>query len=1095
METSSQTGSVLPLAACAHLSRRGPVSGSVEEVLQLASQGKYSNLLEHSLPDDFRCSSKHVTATKVSPPLMSTCQPSAYTNDHHQTSAGRTSSHVEMSALELVEPTAAYALHGCPVSSDDDGVSQPQRPGKVAQAPRSLLGYYQNVGGINTSIVDYQLACSDACYDWYAFTETWLNSSTTSRQIFDDSFTVYRQDRSPLNSHKRTGGGVLLAVRSSLKSHQLYPPSTSEIEQVWVQLSFEGMCIFVCVVYFPPDRINDDELIDKHLCAIDWVVSRMDARDNILILGDFNLREISWRVDSNGFSYPDCRYLNFGRTTTCLLDGYSTANLQQINVVPNSNNRMLDLAFVSEDLRPNCSVTQAPHPLVKDCMHHPALLLSLNNCTNCQFQDTTEEVLLDFNKADFDGMNLFLSSIDWNTTFRDCDTDLAASTLSNIVFYAIDQYVPTKTNPEKAFPIWSNTRLKRLKTAKRRALRKFIRHRTARNRARYTKANKRYKILNKRLFNSYQERLQRSLKLNPKSFWKYVDGQRKEVGLPSTMRNGDTEASALDDIADLFRKQFSGVFCNDPTSPQDIVDAVSNVPVLPPLGELPPISSDTVLSASRRLKNTTGVGPDGIPSIVLNKCIHSLSAPLATVFNLSLESGVFPTIWKESYVFPVHKKGCKQTVSNYRGIAALCATSKLFELIVLDFLSHGCSHYISEDQHGFMPKRSTTTNLTTFTSFLARSIERGCQIDAIYMDLSAAFDKMNHEIALAKYDKLGADARLLKWLRSYLMGRNMRVRLGNQFSTSFPVTSGVPQGSHLGPFLFLLFMNDVNSVLRCHKKSYADDFKIYAIIEKLDDAEFLQHQFETFADWCRRNRMVLNTSKCSVISFTRKRSPLIHNYSLSGVSLARESLVKDLGVLLDSKLTFNAHLTYIISKASSQLGFIFRFAKHFKDVYCLKALYCSLVRPILEYSSVVWSPYYQNGIQRVEKIQRKFIRYALRHLPWTDRLDLPSYESRCKLIHLDLLSVRRDVAKACFVSDLLTSLIDCPSLLTQLNINIRRRQLRTHAFLFIDTSRTNYGLNEPVRSMCRVFNHCQHVFDFSFSRASNRQNFLRFMSQ
>lgn len=323
----------------------------------------------------------------------------------------------------------------------------------------------------------------------------------------------------------------------------------------------------------------------------------------------------------------------------------------------------------------------------------------------------------------------------------------------------------------------------------------------------------------------------------------------------------------------------------------------------------------------------------------------------------------------------------------------------------------------------------------------------------------------------------------------------MCVRIGNHISSSFPVTSGVPQGSHLGPFLFLLFMNDVNTVLRCHKKSYADDFKIYAIIEKQEDAVFLQNQFETFADWCGKNRMVLNTSKCSVISFTRKRLPLIHSYSLSGVPLARESSVKDLGVLLDSKLTFSEHLAYIISKASSQLGFIFRFAKHFKDVYCLKTMYCSLVRPILEYASVVWSPYYQNGIQRIEKIQRKFIRYALRHLPWADSHNLPSYESRCKLIHLDLLSVRRDVAKACFVSDLLTSHIDCPSLLNQLNINIRRRPLRTHAFLFIDGSRTNYGSNEPVRSMCRVFNRCYSVFDFSVSRALNRLNFVRLMSR
>lgn len=129
-------------------------------------------------------------------------------------------------------------------------------------------------------------------------------------------------------------------------------------------------------------------------------------------------------------------------------------------------------------------------------------------------------------------------------------------------------------------------------------------------------------------------------------------------------------------------------------------------------------------------------------------------------------TGVFPTCWKESYVFPVHKRGCKRTISNYRGIAALCATSKLFELIILEFLSQKCSHYVSPDQHGFVPKRSTSTNLVSYTSFITRHMEKGLQVDAIYTDLSAAFDKMDHEIALAKFDRLGICGNLLVWLRS-----------------------------------------------------------------------------------------------------------------------------------------------------------------------------------------------------------------------------------------------------------------------------------------------------------------------------------------
>ncbi|XP_055633534.1 uncharacterized protein K02A2.6-like [Toxorhynchites rutilus septentrionalis] len=201
-----------------------------------------------------------------------------------------------------------------------------------------------------------------------------------------------------------------------------------------------------------------------------------------------------------------------------------------------------------------------------------------------------------------------------------------------------------------------------------------------------------------------------------------------------------------------------------------------------------------------------------------------------------------------------------------------------------------------------------------------------------------------------------------------------------------------------------------------HKNSKEVPRNVYCFCVQVDDKS--DEQLEAFAEWCQLNRMSLNASKCSIISFGRQRALIQHNYVLSGISLKRESTVKDLGLLLDSKLTFKDHVAYVVSEASSQLGFMFRFAKEFKDIYCLKALYCSLVRPILEYSAVVWCPYYQNEVNRIEAIQPKFIRFALRHLPWNDVHNLPSYKSRCMLIHLESLEARRTITMACFIGDL-----------------------------------------------------------------------------
>ncbi|XP_053687239.1 uncharacterized protein LOC128736776 [Sabethes cyaneus] len=433
------------------------------------------------------------------------------------------------------------------------------------------------------------------------------------------------------------------------------------------------------------------------------------------------------------------------------------------------------------------------------------------------------------------------------------------------------------------------------------------------------------------------------------------------------------------------------------TTQQDLAVAIENVPRLSvPLSQFV-ISIDMVTSAGKRLKSSTGYGPDGIPSIILKRCMETIAAPLAAVFNLSLAYQAF-----------------FQTAGN----------SHMSFLSLKKELAQRYNHYISSDQHGFMTKRSTTTNLTSFTSFVTRQIEDGHQVDAIYTDLSAAFDKMNHQIAIAKFDRFGMNEHLLLWLQSYLCGRSMSVKIGDHISAPFPVCSGVPQVSHLGPFLFLLYMNDVNSILKCAKLSYADDLKLYHTIKQPLDMSFLQEQLENFAKWCQINRLSLNVSKCSVISFGRKHSLFQYDYALAGVRLLRESTVKDLGVLIDAKLTFKDHISYVVAKASSQRGFLFRFAKKFKDIYCLKTLYCSIVRPVLEYASPVWSPYYQNEIQHIEAIQRKFIHFALRHLRWTDPRNLPSYKNRCMLIGLELLEKRRNMAKVCFIGDLLQESTD-----------------------------------------------------------------------
>lgn len=314
------------------------------------------------------------------------------------------------------------------------------------------------------------------------------------------------------------------------------------------------------------------------------------------------------------------------------------------------------------------------------------------------------------------------------------------------------------------------------------------------------------------------------------------------------------------------------------------------------------------------------------------------------------------------------------------------------------------------------------------------------------------------------------------------------MKIGSTVSASFTPCSGVPQGSNLGPLLFVLFFNDVTILLaNGGVLIYADDLKIYLVVRREDDCSQLQELLNQFAHWCNSNFLKVSVSKCCIISYRRRKNPILHNYTINGQELERVDKVKDLGVLLDYQLTFKAHYSSVIDKANRQLGFILKIANDFKDPICLRALYCSLVRSILEFASVVWSPYEAVWISRIESVQRKFVRQALRSLPWRDPVNLPPYEHRCALLGIEPLDVRRKVNQAVFGAKILRAEIDSSALLDRLRIYAPERVLRPRQLVQPTPRNTVYGSNDPVNSISARFQEGYYVFDFNLSTNTFRQ--------
>lgn len=334
---------------------------------------------------------------------------------------------------------------------------------------------------------------------------------------------------------------------------------------------------------------------------------------------------------------------------------------------------------------------------------------------------------------------------------------------------------------------------------------------------------------------------------------------------------------------------------------------------------------------------------------------------------------------------------------------------------------------------------------------------------------------------------MGLTRTLLKWIESYLTDRTQVVRFKGKTSTAVNVISGVPQGSHLGPLLFILFVDDVNLVLnRLNVLIYADDMKLYMEICSRLDLQHFQDEIDVFYNWCTKSLLDINVKKCNIISYSRKHTTHDFTCTLGNQLIVRCNKIRDLGVILDSKLTFVDHVNTTIHRAYNMLGFIKRFSFHFKDPYTIKTLYVAYVRSILEYCTVVWSPYQETYIGRIESVQKQFLLFALRKLGWTT-FPLPSYESRCMLINIETLKKRREIAMISFINDIISQRINSVNLLASLNFYAPSRILRIRNLFHVTPQRTIYAKNRPINRMMNIYNKYCEIIDVTMPKAKLRK--------
>ena len=355
--------------------------------------------------------------------------------------------------------------------------------------------------------------------------------------------------------------------------------------------------------------------------------------------------------------------------------------------------------------------------------------------------------------------------------------------------------------------------------------------------------------------------------------------------------------------------------------------------------------------------------------------------------------------WKLANVTPLFKKGDKSNPGNYRQISLTSVVCKLMESIlrdkIVEFLEK--NNIIKDSQHGFRNKRSCLTNLLDFLHDIYEMYEEGRAVDIIYLDFQKAFDKVPHQRLLNKVETHGIVGDIHRWISDWLSDRKQRVVLNGKCSDWRSVSSGVPQGSVLGPVLFLIYINDLDDNVKCKISKFADDTKIANKVTCVTQQQELQFDLNTLCEWAVDSQMFFNVDKCKVLHVGNSN---VHaNYTMNGVHLASVEQEKDLGVVFSNDLKPSKQCSEVVKTANKLIGFIGR-AFEFRTEEIILNLYNALVRPHLEYCVQCRSPYYKKDIEKLERVQRRVTKLI-------PRLRNKSYEERLSELNLFSLSKRR----------------------------------------------------------------------------------------
>lgn len=856
----------------------------------------------------------------------------------------------------------------------DDNINTPAEAYKHSNFKYKRRGFHicnLNIRHLKPKLDDTKLLLSSSnSVDILGICETFLNKCVDDQTVGIEGYTFERKDRDQCDKIAAdNGGGIIMYIANQVTYTRRSDIESQDIESIWIEVQIKNSRPFlICSVYRPPSATND--WLEQFSLQIETSLS---ICNEIYIMGDINidmengtLLNTTWKeiIETNDLAQVINKYTRV------------TAHSQKI----------IDHVYAS--ISDNIAETFVPNIAISD--HYPVCFTrstSKNQIKRKSHKTIQYRCFKKFNENSF--LNELSQNLN-NMTYSATDSNMNFSEWVTTFVSILNRHAPVKTKRVKheTQPDWFTD-----------DIRNAMKNRDIKHKLKDWSQFKYWRNKSTKLIQTAKrEFFSKAISENKDNsfLWKHIkqiQGGVKDSGLPDELEVDNETSHSPIDIINKLNSYFANISdrlkASSPNNSQrknDFQKLKNYIDNLIPENtnfKIPFMQENELITTIKKLDSTKATGLDGISAKILKLSVDIIAPSLVNIINLSIHNGQFPDTLKEAKILPIHKGGPKSDPSNYRPISILPTISKIIEKHVTKHMFGFLNKHkvLHKAQSGFRKKHSCNTALINLLDKWLKNIDKGDVVGAIFFDLRKAFDVVNHDILLKKLIYHKFDAQSLNWIKSYLSNRKQHIVHKNIKSTSQTVKSGVPQGSVLGPVLFLLFINDLPLYTNeIDVDIYADDTTVHASDKRQDIVEIKLFRGATgFNIWCIENDMFINLKKtlCMLLG-TRQKLLQVDKIKLilENEIIEMVDSHKLLGLIIDKHLSWDKQIDAVCLNITRKISLLKLLSKYI-DKTSMNTYYNSYILPIFDFGCLIWGRCSRGNILRMLKLQKRASRIIL----------------------------------------------------------------------------------------------------------------------